>query len=73
MFEKSFASVGGESRQVDEGEGPNGDEIDWETYEGGVLNFDTVAGERVVDKPIVLYDRVIFRTVVPTDSPCVFG
>ncbi|MDO6748276.1 pilus assembly protein [Gilvimarinus sp. 1_MG-2023] len=73
LFEKSIESEVGESRQVDEGDGPNGDEIDWETYEGWVLNFDTVAGERVVDKPILLYDRVIFPTVVPTDSPCDFG
>ncbi|MBU2885207.1 hypothetical protein KO507_05455 [Gilvimarinus agarilyticus] len=73
LFEKKIQSEVNSSRQVYEGDGPNGDEIDWETHEGWVLDFDTVSGERVVDKPILLFDRVIFPTVVPTDSPCDFG
>lgn len=73
LFEKKILSDAGSSRQVYEGDGPNGDEIDWDTYAGWYLDFNTVSGERVVDKPILLFDRVIFPTVVPTDSPCDFG
>ncbi|UTF61752.1 pilus assembly protein [Gilvimarinus sp. DA14] len=73
LFPKNITSESGGIRSVYEGEGPNGNEIEWDSYAGWVLDFDTVSAERVVDKPILSFDRLIFPTVVPTDSPCDFG
>lgn len=74
LFRKYIISESpGSGRQVYEGEGQYGDKIDWETKAGWYLDFDTVTGERVVDKPILSYDRLIFPTVIPTESPCDFG
>ncbi|MDO3380797.1 pilus assembly protein [Gilvimarinus algae] len=73
LFTKDIVSEGASGREVYQGDGPYGDEIDWQTYAGWYLDFDTEEGERVIDKPILSYDRVIFPTVIPTDSPCDFG
>ncbi|WP_049721178.1 pilus assembly protein [Gilvimarinus polysaccharolyticus] len=73
LFEKEITSQSGGSRTVYQGDGQFGDEIDWDTHAGWVLDFDTVIGERVVDKPILSFDRLIFPTTVPTENPCDYG
>ena len=30
-------------------------------------------GERVISKPLLVFDRLIFPTLVPSDEPCEFG
>lgn len=77
LFVKNILTETESKRNVDEGNNPNPETYDWsahwENYDGWVLDFDTVSGERVVDKPILMFDRVIFPTVVPTESPCDYG
>ena len=73
LFVKDISSQSGGARTLYEGDGPYGDEIDWVSKAGWVLDWDEVAGERVVDKPILSYDRVIFPTVIPTSNPCDYG
>jgi type IV pilus assembly protein PilY1 len=73
LFPKEITSETLTARQVEEGEGDNDDEIDWDTYNGWLLDFKTVAGERVDSKPILTFDQVIFPTVIPSESPCDFG
>jgi len=73
LFVKSISTQAGGARNLYEGDGPNGDKINWVDKAGWLLDWDTVAGERVVDKPILSYDRVIFPTVIPTDNPCDYG
>ncbi|WP_041523972.1 pilus assembly protein [Gilvimarinus agarilyticus] len=73
LFVKDISAQYGGARELYEGDGPFGDEIDWLANAGWVLDWDEVAGERVVDKPILSYDRVIFPTVIPTSNPCDYG
>lgn len=47
--------------------------VDWTTARGWYLDFDTVDGERVITKPLLAFDRLIFTTLVPSDIACSFG
>jgi len=38
-----------------------------------VVDGEDAEGERVVDKPEIIGDRVFFRTLIPNDNPCAFG
>jgi type IV pilus assembly protein PilY1 len=73
LFVKDITNQGSGTRDLYEGDGPKGDEIDWSAKAGWMLDWDEVAGERVVDKPILSYDRLVFPTVIPTDNPCDYG
>lgn len=74
LFEKEITAQSTSGRQVLEGDkGPENKELDWGKWNGWFLNFDQDLGERVVDKPILFFDRLIFPTVIPTENPCDFG
>jgi type IV pilus assembly protein PilY1 len=45
---------------------------DWGTQNGWYLDFD-VAGERVTTKPLLLFDKLIFPTLIPTTLQCNAG
>ena len=47
--------------------------VDWATARGWYLDFDAVDGERVVTKPLLAFDRLIFTTLVPSNIACSFG
>lgn len=47
--------------------------VNWTTARGWYLDFDTVDGERVITKPLLAFDRLIFTTLVPSDIACSFG
>lgn len=47
--------------------------IDWQTDKGWVLDFNSIAGERVIAKPLLIQDRLIFTTVIPSQVSCEFG
>lgn len=47
--------------------------IDWSTHKGWFLDFDTEAGERVFQKPILRAGRIIFVSSTPSDNPCKAG
>jgi len=53
----------------------NNADVDWTQAEikGWFLDFDTDMGERVVVKPILRFDRLIFPTLIPSAIPCQFG
>lgn len=61
----------GSTRSVNEAQ-DNGD-LDWKSEDGWVVDFDTELGERVVVKPQLLFDRLLFPTVVPDPAACEFG
>src|SRR5690606_25966323 len=48
-------------------------ELDWESDDVHGWYVDFPARERISTKPMLLFDRLIFPTVVPTDSACEFG
>lgn len=45
--------------------------INWAAKDGWYLDFP--ANERIITKPLLVYDRLIFPTVIPTDDPCSAG
>ena len=53
----------------------NNTDVDWTQAEikGWFLDFNTDPGERIVVKPILRFDRLIFPTLIPSAIPCQFG
>ncbi len=47
--------------------------MDWSEDEGWFLDFDLVDGERVIETPMLLFDRLLFATINPSDVPCEYG
>ncbi|WP_027330633.1 pilus assembly protein [Marinimicrobium agarilyticum] len=66
MHEKTL-SQSGEERNV------NGEGVDWTEDDGWYLDFDVEQGERVIQKPLLLFDRLIFPTVIPSAVACDYG
>lgn len=49
------------------------DNPDWTTKKGWYLDFDTDAGERVTTKALLIQDKLIFPTLIPTSNSCQYG
>lgn len=51
------------------------EDMDWSDTadKGWLLDFNTRLGERVIVKPLLLYDKLIFPTLIPSDVACNFG
>lgn len=47
--------------------------VDWATKQGWYLDFNLINGERVITKPLLAFDRLIFTTFIPSSLPCSFG
>lgn len=45
--------------------------VNWSAFDGWYLDFP--ANERVITKPLLIYDRLIFPTVIPNEDPCESG
>lgn len=45
----------------------------WGSQHGWYLDFNDTAGERVTTKPILLADKLIFPTLIPSTAACEFG
>ncbi|WP_347331154.1 pilus assembly protein [Marinimicrobium locisalis] len=65
-------SVSDGTRKVS-GEGEDGP--DWEngSVNGWFMDLDLITGERVVNKPLLMFDRLIFATVIPSQEACKRG
>lgn len=48
-------------------------DVNWTTKQGWYLDFAVVNGERVITKPLLAFDRLIFTTFIPSNLPCSFG
>lgn len=46
--------------------------VDWPNVDGWYMDF-SMAGERVITKPVLLMDRLIFNTVIPSQLACDYG
>lgn len=46
---------------------------DWTFHQGWRLDFSDTAGERVTTKAILLQDRLIFPTLIPSGAACEYG
>lgn len=54
---------------------PNDENMNWSntSHKGWVIDFTTRLGERVTTKPLLLYDHLIFPTLIPSSVACEFG
>lgn len=72
LMQKSIVETG-DSRDITN----DGETSWWPTKSGWYLDFNTnasvISGERVISKPLLINDRLIFPTLVPSDDPCVAG
>lgn len=76
MHEKSMSASDGVRVIAGERGQANGQTVslmDWNTFKGWYLDFDLIAGERVITKPVLLMDRLIFNTIIPSSVPCDYG
>ncbi len=80
LFVKTITSENGGVRRVFQGNPPSAwwhdsDEGDVSAnyHRGWLLDFATVPGERAVNKPALVFDRLLFPTIIPVDDPCSFG
>ncbi|RYY73168.1 MAG: hypothetical protein EOO52_18930 [Gammaproteobacteria bacterium] len=51
-------------------------QVDWTTKKGWFLDLkfgSTATGERIIAKPLLLYDRVIINTFIPSTYQCDYG
>ncbi len=69
LHQKTMTTSGPERTVNDNGTAPS--KPDWRTHKGWYLDFD--AGERVTNKAVLAYDRVIFSTLIPKTDGCSFG
>jgi len=47
--------------------------VDWVNKRGWFMDFKYTAGERVIVKPILISDRLLFTTLIPSDTACDYG
>ncbi len=69
FFQKDLSDSAGTRNVLDD------DKMDWSdtTYKGWVIDFNTRIGEQVTTKPLLLYDQLIFPTLIPSVVPCEYG
>lgn len=70
FLEQKTITDSGASRTVS---GQTADAVSWSTQHGWYMDFDTVNGERVINKLSLQYDKLIFSTITPSASPCKHG
>lgn len=47
--------------------------VDWTSSNGWYLDFNVTNGERVTLKALLVFDRLVFATLIPSGIPCEFG
>lgn len=47
--------------------------VDWATVKGWYLDFNVTNGERVTLKALLVFDRLVIATLIPSAIPCEFG
>lgn len=73
LHQKTISTESTSTKRIIDGEvtsdGTNA--VPWSTVSGWYLDFP--ANERIIVKPQLYYDRLIFPTVIPSDDPCLSG
>lgn len=70
VLHKKTMTTSGKTRDVDDS-GTSPVTPDWESDKGWYVDFP--AGERMVTKPLLVYDRILFSTIIPNTDGCSFG
>ncbi|WP_444926616.1 pilus assembly protein [Microbulbifer sp. TRSA002] len=75
LFAKSISESAG-SRTINK----DSDTSWWGTQKGWYLDFGTasgstggITGERIISKPLLIQDHLIFPTLIPSEDPCAYG
>ena len=73
LHQKTIASSSTAAKRVIDGEVTSAGEnaVPWSTVSGWYLDFP--ANERIIVKPQLYYDRLIFPTIIPSEDPCSAG
>lgn len=73
LHQKTIASSSTSVKRVIDGEvtSSGGNAVNWATADGWYMNFP--ANERITTKPLLLYDRLIFSTIIPSEDSCNSG
>lgn len=73
LHEKSIASSSTTSKRYINGEvtSTGANDVDWASVDGWFLDFPE--NERINTKPLLLYDRLIFATIIPSEDSCESG
>lgn len=71
LFQKTISSQTNGLRDVS----GNADVTWWANKKGWYLDltFNSLTGERVISKPLLIYDRLLFPTMITSADPCSFG
>lgn len=72
LFQKTISTQGSGVRRI----GGNTDTSWWANKKGWYLDLSyagSTTGERVISKPLLIYDRLLFPTVITSSDPCSFG
>ena len=72
LFAKTISTEADGRRVVD----GNADKSWWADKKGWYLDFTSngsLTGERVISKPLLIFDRLLFPTMITSSSPCSFG
>lgn len=73
LHQKTISTESTSTKRIIDGEvtsdGTNA--VPWSTVSGWYLDFP--ANERIIVKPQLYYDRLIFPTVIPSEDPCLSG
>ncbi|HEY8570195.1 pilus assembly protein [Microbulbifer sp.] len=72
LFQKTISTQANGLRDVSN----NADTSWWTTKKGWYLDLSfggLVTGERITSKPLLIYDRLLFPTLITSSDPCSFG
>lgn len=79
LHEKTIASESATSRVIADDSTPASEvpEVDWDDQDGWFLDLKapskSATGERVLSKPLLLFDRIILSTFIPSSNQCDYG
>ncbi|HSC67715.1 MAG TPA: PilC/PilY family type IV pilus protein [Cellvibrio sp.] len=79
LHEKTISSETATNRVVSNDKTPDSGvrEVEWEDKDGWFLDLtvsgNSATGERVLSKPLLLFDRVILSTFIPSSNQCKYG
>ncbi len=79
LHEKTISSETSTSRVVSNDQTPASEvpEVDWDEQNGWFLDLkvsdNPATGERVLSKPLLLFDRIILSTFIPSSNQCDYG
>lgn len=76
FYEKTFSQTGSARRILNERVTENNTvnhAVDWSIKKGWFMDFKVQNGERIIVKPTLIADRLLFTTLIPSSTACDYG